>query len=91
MSGELQTGDQVHVRTAKKAVIVCRVDKEGICKYCGAQIYWATTPNEKPMPIDPPDDDGQIVSHFATCPYADEAREEAKRRRDEGNLPGAGL
>lgn len=50
---------------------------------CPKRVYWIRTALGKPMPVDvdveggfPPahDHDGQGVSHFATCPAADEFR-----------------
>lgn len=53
------------------------------CRLCGAPLVWISTPAGKRMPCDAARvtvvlDDGQVVtgrvSHFATCPRADEAR-----------------
>jgi hypothetical protein len=43
------------------------------CRGCGAAIEWFTTPSGKKMPFDV-DKDGNIESHFATCPKADTFR-----------------
>ena len=37
---------------------------------CGAVIYWGETDSGKTVPLDPPDEQGLGVSHFATCPQA---------------------
>lgn len=56
---------------------------QGKCRSCRAAIYWVTTPMGKSMPVDVavPDGvqptrekDGRGISHFATCPQADEHR-----------------
>lgn len=53
------------------------------CKSCGAHIEWQKTARGSVMPVDPKyvvivTDNGQVVkgriSHFATCPHADEHR-----------------
>ena len=58
------------------------------CKSCGAPIVWGVTGNDKNVPLDPPEKRyvfvpgrGLLVelvetwlSHFATCPNADQHR-----------------
>lgn len=45
------------------------------CRSCGAQVVWEQTASGKKMPMDvEPGPDGKRVSHFATCPQADEWR-----------------
>lgn len=58
------------------------------CSSCGAKILWVkTAKNDQPMPLDTPgdprivlDEDGKahvvrtFISHFATCPNADQHR-----------------
>lgn len=46
-----------------------RFTNVGTCRTCGAQVAWCRTPAGKPAPVNP---DG--VSHFATCPQADQHR-----------------
>lgn len=41
----------------------------GTCRTCRAEVAWCRTPAGKPAPVNP---DG--VSHFATCPQADQHR-----------------
>jgi len=42
------------------------------CKYCGAPIDWWKLPSGKKMPVN--ESDTEFVTHFKTCPHADEAR-----------------
>lgn len=60
------------------------------CKTCGAEIVWGVTINDKRVPLDPPEKrfvhigdtlgaplvqvQDTWLSHFATCPQADEHR-----------------
>lgn len=53
------------------------------CRSCEEEVYWITTKHDKKMPVDctvegaytPTDrDEGQGVSHFATCPQRDQWR-----------------
>ena len=44
------------------------------CLSCGAEIYWAVTRKGKATPVNP---DG--VSHFETCPHADDWRGATRR------------
>jgi len=56
------------------------------CKSCGAEIEWGKTGNNKPVPLDMPPEKRYVrmagvylmcdtwLSHFATCPDADEHR-----------------
>lgn len=57
------------------------------CKGCGFQIVWVKTKAGKNMPCDPElvkvvTEDGDVVtgrvSHFATCPNADDFRKPKK-------------
>jgi hypothetical protein len=59
------------------------IDRRTPCKLCGAPLVWIVTPAGKRMPCDAArvtivTEDGRVVSghvsHFATCPRADEAR-----------------
>lgn len=52
------------------------------CRSCNAEVYWIQTATGKKMPVDAAVDGGvapglhpgQGVSHFATCPHADQHR-----------------
>lgn len=53
------------------------------CRSCGAEVFWITTDAGRQMPVDVNveggrtpgvDADGRGISHFATCPFADEHR-----------------
>ena len=53
------------------------------CRSCRARIVWLKTENNKNMPVDAdtvePDDEifvpgGDMISHFATCPNANQHR-----------------
>jgi len=53
------------------------------CRGCGRPVYWIRTKNNKAMPVDTRvdgglepmrDRDGRGLSHFATCPKADQFR-----------------
>lgn len=57
--------------------------REAECRFCGAEIYWITTPAGKKMPVSCDIDGascpsekgvGSGVSHFTNCPGADDAR-----------------
>lgn len=45
------------------ALLLNQVSTRGVCRGCGAEIFWITTKNAK---LSPHDIDG--TSHFATCP-----------------------
>ena len=60
-------GNTLPVKTQKSIVLVT-VEAEGLCRGCGADILWCRTPAGKMMPVDPPEEDEQAVTHFATCP-----------------------
>ena len=50
--------------------------RPGICRTCFARIWWVKTPAGKPAPYDrEPNEAGNFVSHFATCPQAKEWRQ----------------
>lgn len=42
----------------------------GRCRTCGEDIEWWETPSHKKIPMD----HGTAVSHFSTCPQADQHR-----------------
>jgi hypothetical protein len=45
------------------------------CRSCGAKVEWVETANGKKMPMDlEPDAEGNRISHFATCPQANDWR-----------------
>ena len=49
--------------------LVRMLGRQANCRLCKGVIYWATTKNDKRMPLDA---DG--ISHWATCPHADRFR-----------------
>ena len=52
-----------------------RFDNHARCKGCGEEIEWWITPKEKKMPFNlMPADDSPAVTHFTTCPDAEEFR-----------------
>lgn len=61
------------------------------CDYCGREIHWLTTSkNNKRIPVDPPVAagakffvPGTHIAHFTTCEKADEARQDAKNKREQ--------
>lgn len=60
------------------------------CRSCGARIMWKKTENRKWIPVDYDDelwpdinfDPDRMVTHFETCPNADEHR--GRGKQDEG-------
>lgn len=50
-----------------------KFEGDSSCRSCGADIEWWTTPRGKKMPFD----DGTAISHFSTCPNADQHRNDA--------------
>lgn len=44
------------------------------CRKCQAPIRWYRTPKDRLIPMDLPDDTGEVKAHFTTCPFADEFR-----------------
>ena len=54
-----------------------RFEHTSHCKGCGALIEWWITPAGKRMPMDITDR-GQVQTHFATCPRADQFRKERR-------------
>lgn len=65
--------------------------RAGRCSACHAEVYWVEMPSGRKMPVDcagdvearPPtaEEPGQGISHFATCPFADQFRRARPRRR----------
>lgn len=46
----------------------CTLVGDGICKYCGAEIVWATLPNGKYIPLDPEAvGPGEMKCHLRNC------------------------
>lgn len=41
---------------------------KGKCRGCPAEIQWFVTPIKRWMPFDMPDDKGEFLNHWATCP-----------------------
>lgn len=54
--------------------------RQSVCRSCGAPIFWMVTKADKKMPLDIRsarlEEDGTrtYLSHFATCPQADQHR-----------------
>lgn len=81
---------------------VCQVEamKEmSTCDSCGATIKWATTPKGRKMPVDFKTTTARLengewvevrISHFITCPNADEHRKKPEQKPDRkpGEAPG---
>lgn len=64
------------------ALVDVDFSQRGTCKKCGEPIIWAQTArNQKWIPIKE-DDDGQYISHFSDCQFADEFR----KKREEDSL-----
>lgn len=40
----------------------------GNCRGCPAKIQWYVIPGKRWMPFDMPDDKGELLNHWATCP-----------------------
>jgi hypothetical protein len=61
--------DKVKVRTGNGSFFVCEIDTGEVCecRYCGADIVWATTPKGKKIPLEVEIVDGVTESHFAHC------------------------
>lgn len=57
------------------------------CKRCPKTIEFWRTPDQKLHPIEERPD-GQLVSHFSTCPNAGEFRNRAKLKVEQGELFG---
>lgn len=43
------------------------------CRSCSAEIFWVALPSGKKGPYDA-DPTGEVTSHFATCPHANQHR-----------------
>ena len=63
------------------------------CRTCGAAIWWAYTPNGKPIPIDAtPDPDGNIIEVAGTASDGGFRQvvvygpDDARRRIEEGSI-----
>jgi len=57
-----------------------RLDNASVCRGCGAEIEWWTTPKGKPIPMDPMvRGSSKAVSHWATCPEAPSFRTREKK------------
>lgn len=41
---------------------------KGKCRGCPAQIQWFVSPKKQWMPFDMPDEKGEFINHWATCP-----------------------
>jgi hypothetical protein len=54
--------------------ILCIIENASTCRSCGVPIYWARTPSGRAMPVNFPNAVGDMVSHFVTCPHADQWR-----------------
>jgi len=67
--------------TAIKMVIAgYERDYYGVCKGCGMAIEWWRTPNGSRIPMNSmPCHDSPAVSHFVTCPKAEQFRKEPQR------------
>jgi hypothetical protein len=48
------------------------------CKGCGAEIVWYRTPKGKMTPLD----EGTLVSHFGTCPKAQDFKRDRNPKSD---------
>jgi hypothetical protein len=58
----------IGVKTGHGRTMNCVIGSSGRCKYCDRPIIWATTPREKPIPLEPwPTGAGETESHFAHC------------------------
>lgn len=71
-------GEKVQVSSGRGKPFEVTLTGSGNCKRCGGFIEWARTglPNPRNIPLDsrPDRETGLYVSHFATCPNADEFR-----------------
>lgn len=57
-----------------------KVSNYGRCSGCRAAIEWWTTPIGARAPMNPmPHPESEVISHFATCPNANQFRKPAKR------------
>lgn len=77
----MSSADIVLVRTSGTVRLHCEVlDRDGLCRTCGAQVWWVLTPNERRMPVDPPEDeeDSVVDSHFVTYPDAAHFRKKGR-------------
>ena len=53
-------------------------DGEGVCKGCGNDIEWWTTPTGKKIPMNPmPGSKDAATAHWTTCEEADSFRRKA--------------
>lgn len=71
-------GDKVHVSAGRGKPFEVTITGDGTCRKCGAFILWGRTglpePKNKPLDARPDPKSGLYVSHFATCPNADDFR-----------------
>jgi hypothetical protein len=52
-----------------------RFDNHAACRGCKVQIEWWFTPKGGKMPFDlMPNDDSPAITHFSTCPHAEDFR-----------------
>ena len=71
-----QLKQQLEVAHKLMQALLSQVGTPAYCKGCGAQIFFVTsTKTGKTMPYNP---DG--LSHFATCPKAEDFRKQGVRR-----------
>jgi hypothetical protein len=61
-------------REALKAAGYC-FDNHARCRGCGAEIEWYFSPKGSKMPFDlMPEETSPAITHFATCPNAEDFR-----------------
>jgi hypothetical protein len=71
----MDIGDDVTVKTDEVRRFIWTFQGVGVCRSCGADIWWVETHTGKKAPVDIPEGDGQATtSHFATCEQATQWR-----------------
>ena len=77
--GGLTTGEQAGSasQSAREDTEMNTISGSGwptTCRSCDAPIEWHITKAGKIAPYNPPGEDGETISHFATCPEAGQWR-----------------
>lgn len=49
------------------------------CRGCGVRILWVETPKGKKMPLNEPNEYGEYLPHWDSCPKAKDFRKEKER------------
>ncbi len=56
-----------------------RYGTNGQCRGCGSQIQWFSTPAQKWMPFNMPNQMGEFDNHWSTCPVRGRFKKEKEK------------